>query len=88
MTCIYATDHKEIYVLRKLQRGLNAVEAWCERWNTKINEDKTRAVYFSDRLRLAKACLMLKGWDIPFLNNVTYLSVIFDRRIRWRPILT
>jgi hypothetical protein len=50
-TCMYATDRKECYVLRKLQRGLNAMEEWCEKWNIKINEDKTRAVYFSKRLR-------------------------------------
>jgi retron-type reverse transcriptase len=44
-TCIYATDRKEGYVLRKLQRGLSAIETWCERWNIKINEDKTQAIY-------------------------------------------
>jgi hypothetical protein len=22
------------------------MEAWCERWNIKINEDKTRGIYF------------------------------------------
>jgi hypothetical protein len=31
-TCIYVTDRKE---------------TWCERWNIKINEDKTQAIYFS-----------------------------------------
>jgi hypothetical protein len=30
-TCLYATDRKEGYVHRKLQRGLNAIETWCER---------------------------------------------------------
>jgi hypothetical protein len=34
-TCIYCTDRKEGYVLRKLQRGLTSVESWCERWNIK-----------------------------------------------------
>jgi hypothetical protein len=34
-TCIYATDSKEGYVLRKLQRGLSALETWCERWKKK-----------------------------------------------------
>jgi retron-type reverse transcriptase len=50
-TCIYATDRNERYVIRKLQRGLNVIEIWCEHWNIKINEDKTRAVYFSKRIR-------------------------------------
>jgi hypothetical protein len=34
-----ATDRKEGYVLRKLQRGFSVVETWCERWDMKINED-------------------------------------------------
>jgi hypothetical protein len=46
-TCIYATHRKEGYVFRKLQRDLSAIETWCERWNIKINEDKTQAIYFS-----------------------------------------
>jgi hypothetical protein len=36
-TCVYATERKEIYVLRNLQLGLNSNEMWCKRWNNKIN---------------------------------------------------
>jgi hypothetical protein len=49
-TCICG-DRKEGCVLRKLQRGLSAIETWCECWNINVNEDKTQAVYFSHRLR-------------------------------------
>jgi hypothetical protein len=38
-TCLYATDRKEGFVVRKFQRGLISMETWCERWNIKINED-------------------------------------------------
>jgi hypothetical protein len=72
------------YVLRKLQRDLDAIETWCERWNIKINEDKTQAVYFSHRIRAPKCSLTLNGWKIPFVNNVNYLGVIFHKRITWR----
>jgi hypothetical protein len=41
-TCLYATDRKECFVLRKLQRGLGSMETWCERWNIKIKEEGTR----------------------------------------------
>jgi hypothetical protein len=44
-TGLYATDRKEGYIVRKLQRGLDTLAALCERWNIKINEDKTRAIY-------------------------------------------
>jgi hypothetical protein len=51
-TCLYATDRKEGYVLRKIQRGIDSMAAWCKRWNIKINEDKTRAIYFTRRNRI------------------------------------
>jgi hypothetical protein len=50
-TLMYATDRKDCYVLRKLQRCLNLIEAWCEHWNIKIYKDTTRADL--DQLRLA-----------------------------------
>jgi hypothetical protein len=34
-TCIYVTDREDCYVLKKLQRGLSAIETWCERWSIK-----------------------------------------------------
>jgi CMP-2-keto-3-deoxyoctulosonic acid synthetase len=41
--------------------------AWCKQWNIKINEDKTRAIYFTRQ-------------NIPFVNRVKYLGVLFDKR--------
>jgi hypothetical protein len=83
-TCVYATDRKEGYVLRKLQRGLSATETWCERWNIKINEDKIQPIYFPHRLRPPGAHLRLNGRNIPFANHVKYLDVVLDKRITWR----
>jgi hypothetical protein len=54
-TCIYATDRKEDYVLRKLQRGLSTIKTWCERRNIKINT--THAIYFSHGLSLPEIIL-------------------------------
>jgi hypothetical protein len=44
--CLYATYRKEGFIIRKLQRGLSSIEAWCESWNIKINEDKTQGICF------------------------------------------
>jgi hypothetical protein len=85
-TCIYATDRKEDYVLRKLQRGLSAIETSCERWNIKINGDKTQAIYFSHRFRPLEAHLTMNGRNIPFVDHVRYLrylAEIFEKRITW-----
>jgi hypothetical protein len=46
-TCLYATDHKEVFIIRKFQRGLSSIQTWCECWNIKINEDMMQGIYFS-----------------------------------------
>jgi hypothetical protein len=83
-TCLYATDFKEGFIVRKLQRGLNSMETWCERWNFKINEDKTRRIYFSRSRRPPESHLTINGRDIPFVISAKYLGVLFDRKITWR----
>jgi hypothetical protein len=80
----YATECKEGYVLRKLQRGINSTVEWSRSWNIKINEDKTQAIYLSHRIRPPESLLTLNGRNIPFVNNVKYLGVIFNRKITWR----
>jgi hypothetical protein len=70
--------------LRKAQRGVNSMAAWCERWNIKINEEKTRAIYFSHQRRPPDSLLTLNGRNIPFVNSVKYLGVIFDKRMTWK----
>jgi hypothetical protein len=70
--------------VRKFQRGFNSMETWCERWNIKINEDKTQGIYFSRSRRPPQSHLTLNGRDILFVNSAKYLGVIFDRKITWR----
>jgi hypothetical protein len=82
-TCLYATDRKEGYVLRKIQRGLDSMAAWCKCWNIKINEDKTWATYFTQRNRPPDSLLTLNGRNSPFVNSVKYLVVLFDKRMTW-----
>jgi hypothetical protein len=60
------------------------MSAWCERCNIKINEDKTRAIYFSHRKRPPDSLLTLNERNIPFANSVKYLGIIFDKRMAWR----
>jgi hypothetical protein len=49
-TCIYVTVLQRGFFFRKFQRGLSDLERWYEQWNIEINEDKTQAIYFSQRL--------------------------------------
>jgi hypothetical protein len=77
-------ERKEGYVLRKLHRCLNSMAAWCERWNMKISEDTTRAIYFSYGIRPPESLLVLNGRNIPFVTSAKYLGVIFEKKTTWR----
>jgi hypothetical protein len=84
---IYATEEHERRVLSKLQRGLTgltAVGSWCESWNMKVNEGKTRAIYFSGRRRITRDDFQLNGRNTPFVNNAENLGVIFDMGMTYR----
>jgi hypothetical protein len=85
-TCMYALDHKESYVLRKLQHSHYSTSIWYQLWNIKISEDETWAMFFSYRHRLPEVHHTLNRWNNPFMNRVkySYFSVIFSRRIAWR----
>jgi hypothetical protein len=83
--CLYTTYRMEDYILRKLQHGPSSKAAWCERLNIKFNEYKTQAIYFSHRIRSPEPLLKLSEQNIPSVNSVKYLSVIFDKKITWRP---
>jgi hypothetical protein len=45
-TCIYATEHKRGYTLRKLQRGLSDIEMLYEHWNIKSMKIRLRPSTF------------------------------------------
>jgi hypothetical protein len=44
---------------------------------------KTRAIYFSRRVRVPEDALQPNGRDIPVVNNATYLGITFDRTTTW-----
>jgi hypothetical protein len=60
------------------------METWCEHWNIKINEDKTRGIYFPRSRRPPDSDLTLNGRNIPFLNSVKNFGVVFDKKVTWR----
>jgi hypothetical protein len=69
-TCMYATEGKEGYVLKKLQHCLTAMEAWCEQWNIKIHEDKAQVICFSRRRGPVEPHLTFKGRNVPFVKDL------------------
>jgi hypothetical protein len=59
------------------------METWCERWNIKINEDKTGDLLFSQS-STARVPSYTDGRKIPFVYSVKHLGVIFDKKVTWK----
>jgi hypothetical protein len=70
---MFSESCSEVSVL--MRRGVGAVND---------NENKTQTIYLSHRLRPSEEHLILNGRNIPFVNRVKYLGVIFVKRIKWR----
>jgi hypothetical protein len=71
-----------------LEKGHFYAEPWplkgCERWNIKSNEENARAIYFTHQNKPSDSPLTLNGRNIPFVNGVKFLGLIFDKRMTWR----
>jgi hypothetical protein len=50
----------------------------------KINEYTTQGIYFSRSRRPLEIHLTLNGRNVPFVNSVKYLGVIFDKKVTRR----
>jgi hypothetical protein len=67
--CMYATDFKVGYVLRKLQRGLHAIGSWCECGNIKINEIRLRPSTFLINLSPCRLISLFQWMEYPLCQS-------------------
>jgi hypothetical protein len=79
-TCLYATERKEGYVLRKLQRGLNSVEEWSKRKTLRsMNDVKYLGVIFDKNITWRSHTEMIEGKA--FRAFITTYSLFKSKRL-------
>ena len=62
-----------------LQRGLNAVEEYCDKWQLNINTSKTKVCIFSSRkINPMNTKFKYKGNELEIVEDYKYLGVIFN----------
>ena len=73
--------------LAKLQRVLNQLEKWCQKWFVTLNPLKSQLIVFTKCFRHKAEMesntmtLRLFGHDIPIVTEAIFLGVIFDQRM-------
>lgn len=66
-----------------VQKQLNEIEKWLNKWNVKINTEKSVHVTFTLGRRDCP-CLTLNNSTIPQSQTVKYLGLHIDRRLIWK----
>jgi hypothetical protein len=64
--------------LDDLQKGLNILKDYCERWKLTVNVNKTKIMFFRKGGRIARNTrLFYNGLEIEIVNKFTYLGIVF-----------
>ena len=66
-----------------LQRDLDKLARWCDKWRIKLNPDKTKVVIFSKSRSAIRTepALSLYGDFLSYYPHIKVLGITFDNRI-------
>ncbi len=83
-TAIMAVDDSQSEATRKLQKALDTVTEWMNRWKIRINEKKSVHVTFTLRQRNSHHCVYANGIQIPQADTARYLGLHLDVKLNWK----
>ena len=81
---IWTSGHSLLECTSSIQAALDTIAIWANMWGLRLTTRKTKAVLFTRR-RVSPLELFLAGSPVEFVNKHTFLGVILDRTLTWRP---
>lgn len=82
-TAILARSSSVHQVTRYLQSTISILEAWLNLWRIVVNPEKSKALLITRRWIRPSGQVQLNGANIPWKDEVKYLGVIFDTKLRF-----
>ena len=79
-TTILASSPNPTDASNKIQKELNDVEKWLNKWKIQVNTEKSTHVTFT----LRRENVILNNCSIPQSDSVKYLGLHIDRRLTWK----
>ena len=58
---------------------------WCKTWGAKLSSRKTKGMIFTHRQNYTSPTLKIENLDIEILQSFTFLGMVFDSRLTWKP---
>jgi len=81
---IYKAGRNINQLQKVVQKDLDVLHDWCDRWGFKISIDKTITVLFTQRKDTPRIQLQLEGRPVKVQKIPTFLGVVFDHWLTWR----
>lgn len=84
---VWTASSKRTTAVRVLQQELNHIVKWCNKWQVKLNPQKSQLLLFERRQRPGRApnALTINGTPVPQCRNAKFLGVTFDSRLNYTP---
>ena len=81
---IWCTDELASVATKVLQRAVDALTAWANRWCVSINTDKCSTTLFTLSPKQKAGDIKINGEPLREDKQPTYLGVTFDDRLTWK----
>lgn len=81
---LWSTNEHASVATRSLQRAVDALAAWANRWCVSINTDKCSTTLFTLSPKQKAGVIQINGIPIREDKEPTYLGVTFDDKLTWR----
>jgi hypothetical protein len=86
-TAIFSTHHNPDTATSNLQRHLQSIEQWTQKWRLKINETKSKHIIFTLSRAQCPPVYFNKA-AIPRAESIKYLGLHFDKQLNWKKNVT
>lgn len=86
-TAITATARQRAWIKARLQRHLNMLSTWMDRWRLEVNPNKTQAITFGKNRKRQpnqRQQLQWKGNPLQWSNQAKYLGITYDAKLSWK----
>ena len=86
-TAIIMTGKVSNAIVGNMKKALIHADKYFKKWKIKINQDKTQATIFpfnKSPKRVPQTTLNIQGSQIPLLDTIKYLGVIFDKNLSFK----
>lgn len=82
-TAIMATGVTHEEAVEEVQKAINKISGWTDKWRIKLNESKSIHIDFTNK-KPNYHPVYINGQVIPYENTAKYLGMTLDAKLRWK----